>query len=149
VLSALITCIFLGGWHLPWGAVALAEGLGKSHPVLYGAVCGAVFGFKVVFLCWFQLIVRWTFPRFRYDQIMTLGWKVLLPLGLFNLFLTAALVLYDTSLHALAVVGLLEIAVLIALTNTKKAKSASGHEASGHGTGHAHPLPAAAASAHH
>jgi NADH-quinone oxidoreductase subunit H len=149
VLSALITCIFLGGWHLPWGAVALAEGLGKSHPVLYGAVCGTVFGFKVVFLCWFQLIVRWTFPRFRYDQIMTLGWKVLLPLGLFNLFLTAALVLYDTSLHALAVVGLLEIAVLIALTNTKKAKSTSGHEAAGHGTGHAHPLPAAAASAHH
>jgi NADH-quinone oxidoreductase subunit H len=140
VLSALVAAIFLGGWHLPLGAVALAEGLGKSHPVLYGAVCATVFALKVVFLCWFQLIVRWTFPRFRYDQIMTLGWKILLPLGLFNVFLTGALVLYDSSLHALALAGLLEIGILLALILTKKAKPVPGD---------AHPLPAAAASAHH
>ncbi len=140
VLSGLIAAIFFGGWHLGIGDVALAEGLGRSHPVLYGAMCATVFGLKIVFLCWFQLIVRWTFPRFRYDQIMSLGWKILLPLGLFNLFLTGALVLYDPSLHALALAGLLEIGILVGLTLTKKAKP--------HLTD-AHPLPAAAASAHH
>ncbi len=151
VLSALITAIFLGGWHLGFaGDLALAQGLGKSHPVLYGAFCGAVFAMKVVFLCWFQLIVRWTFPRFRYDQIMTLGWKVLLPLGLFNLFASAALVLLDPGLHWLAVAGLLEIAVLAGLTLTSKPPtSGSGHEAAGHGMPDVHALPAAAASAHH
>jgi NADH-quinone oxidoreductase subunit H len=150
VLSALITAIFLGGWH--FGIAfdeSLAQGLGHSHPVWYGAMCSMVFALKVLLLCWFQLIVRWTFPRFRYDQIMTLGWKILLPLGLFNLFLTGALVLYDPSLHALAVAGLLEIGLLIGLTFTKKAKPARSHEAAGHDAGHSHPLPAAAASAHH
>jgi NADH-quinone oxidoreductase subunit H len=141
VLSALITAIFLGGWHFGFAFDgALAGGLGRSHPVLYGAVCATVFAMKVVFLCWFQLIVRWTFPRFRYDQIMTLGWKILLPLGLFNVFLTGALVLYDPSLHALGVVGLLEIGLLLGLTLTKKTKP---H------TSDAHALSAAAVSAHH
>jgi NADH-quinone oxidoreductase subunit H len=150
VLSALITAIFLGGWHFGFAFDgALAEGLGNSHPVLYGAVCTTVFAMKIILLCWFQLIVRWTFPRFRYDQIMTLGWKILLPLGLFNLFLTAALVLLDPSLHALAVAGLLEIALLVGLTLTQKAKTGSGHAPAGHPTSDAHGLPAAAASAHH
>ncbi len=151
VLSALIAAIFLGGWHFGFAFdVALADGLGRSHPVLYGALCATVFSLKVVFLCWFQLIVRWTFPRFRYDQIMTLGWKILLPLGLVNLFLTGALVLLDPSLHWLAVAGLLEIALLVGLTLTTKAtKTGPGHEAAGHRTSDAHPLPAAAASAHH
>ncbi len=150
VLSALITAIFLGGWHFGFAFdVALAEGWGRSHPVLYGALCAMVFSLKVLFLCWFQLIVRWTFPRFRYDQIMTLGWKVLLPLGLLNLFLSAALVLLDPSLHWLAVAGLLEIALLVGLTLTTKAtKTGPGHEAAGHGTSDVHALPAAAASAH-
>jgi NADH-quinone oxidoreductase subunit H len=141
VLSALITAIFLGGWHFGFAFdIALAQGFGKSHPVLYGAMCTTVFTMKVIFLCWFQLIVRWTFPRFRYDQIMTLGWKILLPFGLFNLFLSAALVLYDPSLHALALAGFAEIAIVLGLTLTKKAKPAPSN---------AHALPAAAASAHH
>ncbi|MGO9065655.1 MAG: complex I subunit 1/NuoH family protein [Myxococcaceae bacterium] len=144
VLSALIAAIFLGGWHFGFaGDVALAQGLGTSHPVLYGALGSTVFALKVVFLCWFQLIVRWTFPRFRYDQIMTLGWKILLPLGLTNLFVSAALVLLDPSLHWLAVAGLLEIAVLVGLTLTSKAKKP------GPASAPAHSLPAAAASAHH
>lgn len=150
VLSALIAAIFFGGWHFGFAFDAAFEaGFGKSHPVLYAAVCSTVFCLKVIFLAWFQLIVRWTFPRFRYDQIMTLGWKILLPLGLFNLFLTGALVLLDPSLHALGVVGLLEIVILVGLTLTKKAKPASGPSAAGHGTSTGHPVPAAAASAHH
>jgi NADH-quinone oxidoreductase subunit H len=150
VLSALIAAIFLGGWHFGFAFDgALQAGWGKTHPVLYGAVCTTVFCLKVIFLCWFQLIVRWTFPRFRYDQIMTLGWKMLLPLGLFNLFLTGVLVLYDSSLHTLAIAGFLEIAILVGLTLTKKAKPQSGHEAAGHTTSDTQALPAAAASAHH
>ena len=46
-------------------------------------------GAKVVLLCWFQLLVRWTLPRFRADQLMNLGWKLLLPLSLANIMVTA------------------------------------------------------------
>jgi NADH-quinone oxidoreductase subunit H len=145
ILSALITAIFLGGWHFGFaGDAAFAAGWGTTHPVLYGAVCATVFGLKTIFLCWLQLMIRWTFPRFRYDQIMTLGWKILLPLGLFNVFLSGALVLLDPTLHWLAVAGLSEIGLLLALTLSKSQKRVEGSRASD-----AHALPAAAASAHH
>jgi NADH-quinone oxidoreductase subunit H len=150
VLSALITAIFLGGWTFGFvGDAAFAAGFGTAHPVLYGAVCATVFCLKTVFLCWVQLIVRWTLPRFRYDQIMTLGWKILLPLGLFNLFLSGALILLDPTLHWLAIAGLLEIALLVGLTLTKAQRPALGPASAGHGTHDAHAIPAAAATAHH
>jgi len=50
------------------------------------------FLFKVVALCMFLGMVRWTMPRFRYDQLMRLGWKGLVPLGLFNVLVTAFVV---------------------------------------------------------
>ena len=52
---------------------------------------GAFVG-KVVFFAWLFIWVRWTLPRFRYDQLMRLGWKVMLPLGLANLVVTALVV---------------------------------------------------------
>jgi len=146
VLSALITAIFLGGWHFGFiGDRAFAAGWGTSHPVLYGVVCATVFALKTIILCWLQLMIRWTFPRFRYDQIMTLGWKILLPLGLLNVFLSGALILLDPSLQWLGVVGLLEIAVLLGLTLTAGRKPARGPSAST--TPDAHALSTAAA--HH
>lgn len=68
---------------------------GLSHDG--GAIGAAVIEFltlaaKTLFFCWLFIWVRWTTPRFRYDQLMGLGWKVLLPIGLANLFVTALLV---------------------------------------------------------
>ncbi|NBU20669.1 NADH-quinone oxidoreductase subunit H, partial [bacterium] len=54
----------------------------------------ASFGIKVGFFMWFFVWVRWTLPRFRYDQLMDLGWKVMLPLSLVNIFVTGLMVYY-------------------------------------------------------
>ncbi|HSD89454.1 MAG TPA: complex I subunit 1 family protein [Kofleriaceae bacterium] len=77
--------ISAGGWYLPLphGVVALLQFL--------------AFGGKVVLLCWFQLMVRWTLPRFRADQLMNLGWKLLLPISLANIMVTALIKLIFTS----------------------------------------------------
>jgi NADH-quinone oxidoreductase subunit H len=50
----------------------------------------------VLLWCWILLLVRWTIPRFRYDQVMRLGWKMMLPLALANLLVTAVIVLLVT-----------------------------------------------------
>ncbi len=93
LVSALISTLFFGGWQVPYlqsDGFHLPGGtwLPLSNPVV--ALLGFVaFGIKVVFFCWLQILIRWTLPRFRYDQLMTLGWKGLLPLGLVNLMVTA------------------------------------------------------------
>lgn len=80
--SALITTLYLGGWQIPY-----AETLGIAQP--WFALLGvAAFCFKVALLIVFFVVIRWTLPRFRYDQLMHLGWKFMLPLALLNIFLT-------------------------------------------------------------
>ncbi|MCC6338305.1 MAG: NADH-quinone oxidoreductase subunit H [Myxococcales bacterium] len=147
VLSGVLAAIFFGGYYLPFGNEALM-GLPvmKAHPWLLGATLGTVFWLKVILLCYLQLAIRWTFPRFRYDQIQTLGWKILLPLGLANLFISGALVLWDPSLHSLALFGFVVLGVIVFLTLTpsrqvrlaKQAEEVHG----GHGHGDDHSLPA-------
>jgi NADH-quinone oxidoreductase subunit H len=87
--------MFLGGWSLPWiSDAALVGGLSGVFGsdlgnVLAMAVHVGTFLFKVIFMIWFQQLVRWSLPRFRYDQVMDLGWKVMLPLSLANIVVTA------------------------------------------------------------
>src|SRR5262249_48299287 len=133
ILSAVTTSIFFGGHQVPFFGQALAQSdFFTAHPIAWGAFSGTVFWVKVLLLCWLQLLIRWTFPRFRYDQIQALGWKMLLPAGLLNVFVTGALVLWDPSLRTLAVVGILEIATLLILTfsrGTPERESSLAHAA--------------------
>jgi NADH-quinone oxidoreductase subunit H len=84
--AVLIVILFLGGWHLgPLTGTGSDIGWGTALLrvlVLLGKVFVVVFGF---------MMIRWTLPRFRFDQLMALAWKVLLPLGLINLVLVATL----------------------------------------------------------
>ncbi len=84
VQCSLITTLFLGGWTIP-GVEAIPDSFLMS---LLGPI---VFSVKVFILILIFIQVRWTLPRFRFDQLMTLGWKRLIPLALGNLVITAML----------------------------------------------------------
>ncbi|MEI8134951.1 MAG: NADH-quinone oxidoreductase subunit NuoH [bacterium] len=81
--SAVMSVLFLGGWHLPF-----VETMGLA-PLLVTILGVAAFALKIFAFIFFFMWVRWSIPRFRYDQLMNLGWKVLLPIGIVNIVLTA------------------------------------------------------------
>jgi NADH-quinone oxidoreductase subunit H len=85
--SALITTLFLGGWSIPF-----AENLGLS-PITLSLLQVGAFVAKVFVVLMFYIVIRWTIPRFRYDQLMNLGWKVMLPLAIANILLTGGVLL--------------------------------------------------------
>lgn len=89
--SVLIVLLYLGGWALPFDKELL--GL-QDGSILLAVVNFGVFFLKVLFLLFFFIWVRWSIPRFRYDQLMNLGWKILLPLALANVIVTALGVLF-------------------------------------------------------
>ncbi len=96
-VGCLMTTLFLGSYHLPW---LLQDGFHFGNllfiPIPVWLVCVLqilTFFSKVFFFCWLQLMLRWTLPRFRFDQIMTLGWKKMLPLALLNVIITAFIIL--------------------------------------------------------
>jgi NADH-quinone oxidoreductase subunit H len=84
LFSLVLTLLFFGGWHLPF--VELPANTWWAALIGHGILMG-----KVVFFCVLQIVIRWTLPRFRYDQLMNLGWKILLPLSMANLMVYAAL----------------------------------------------------------
>ena len=97
MVAGLVTTMFFGGWQVPWLS---REGLALPGMSVLAVPALAVtllqvgaFMFKVLFFCWLQILIRWTVPRFRYDQLMRLGWKGMMPLALANLVVTAVLVL--------------------------------------------------------
>jgi NADH-quinone oxidoreductase subunit H len=88
VVSAIATTVYLGGWYFPW--VGRLE-LGGYHG-LYVAASIVIFITKMLLLLYLYFWLRWTLPRYRYDQLMDLGWKWLIPAALVNIVLTAVAV---------------------------------------------------------
>jgi NADH-quinone oxidoreductase subunit H len=95
IIGALFTTLFLGGYNLPYmsdagftlpGGITLAMSHGAV--VLTQLV---VFLVKVLLVCSFQILIRWSLPRFRYDQVLAFAWKFMLPLALINLVVTAVI----------------------------------------------------------
>jgi NADH-quinone oxidoreductase subunit H len=98
VIAGMTTALFLGGWQVPWlhsdFGFRLPGGIGLALPhLLIVALQVTAFVVKVSVMCWFLMLVRWTLPRFRYDQAMRLGWLALLPLSVLNIVVTAAVLL--------------------------------------------------------
>lgn len=98
-VGSLVATIFLGGWQVPWlygDGFYFTGGATPDIALPYWLVIAlriGAFAFKTIVILWLQFMLRWTLPRFRYDQIMTLGWKIMLPLSLANLIVTAFIVL--------------------------------------------------------
>jgi NADH-quinone oxidoreductase subunit H len=95
--AAVIATLFFGGWQVPF---LTDQGFGTPGNVWASLPATAVlllrigaFFAKLLFFAWLFIWVRWTIPRFRYDQVMRLGWKVLLPLSLANIFVTGLILL--------------------------------------------------------
>ena len=89
ISSAIIASLYFGGYNFPF-----IDQLGLPHNVL--TLLGTLIFFgKVFFFIFFFMWVRWTLPRFRYDQLMHVGWRVMIPLALFNILLTAVIVLWQ------------------------------------------------------
>ncbi|MCC6751185.1 MAG: NADH-quinone oxidoreductase subunit H [Deltaproteobacteria bacterium] len=88
-VGAIVTTVFLGGWQIP----GLQDGAFAHWIVVLLRV--AAFMAKVFVVCFIQLAIRWTLPRMRYDQLMRLGWKGMLPASIANVVITAALVMWS------------------------------------------------------
>ncbi|HCP46786.1 MAG TPA: hypothetical protein DIU15_12130 [Deltaproteobacteria bacterium] len=104
VIAGIVTSLFFGAYHVPGVHAVTDVWYWTQHPELvpgnlvFGATVPHVvvvvmrvlsFLCKLAFFCWFLVLIRWTLPKFRYDQIMRLGWKILLPISILNLLLTA------------------------------------------------------------
>jgi NADH-quinone oxidoreductase subunit H len=99
VISGLLTALFLGGWSVPYlsqetivGGISSVFGSGTAN-LLCMVIHVLTFILKMVVMIWFQMLIRWSLPRFRYDQVMDLCWKIILPLSLANVFVTALVML--------------------------------------------------------
>jgi len=88
--SGLAVTLFLGGWSLPFGWLA-PESIDAEVPFWHGLVHIGTFFAKVIGFILFFIVVRWTLPRFRYDQLMRLGWVFFFEIALANVVLTAVL----------------------------------------------------------
>jgi NADH-quinone oxidoreductase subunit H len=99
VIAGIIATIFLGGWSVPYlpqeaiiGAVGGVFGTGFATGLCM-LIHFLTFMMKLVAMIWLQMALRWTLPRFRYDQVMDLCWKILLPLSIANVFVTGLVIM--------------------------------------------------------
>ena len=99
VIGMIVTTLFLGGWSIPWLSQAeiiggLTPALGVTFATVLCMVLHVVsFLLKVIVMIWLQMALRWTLPRFRYDQVMDLCWKMILPISIANAFVTGGVIL--------------------------------------------------------
>jgi NADH-quinone oxidoreductase subunit H len=135
VLAAITTAVFLGAWH---PLVVPTEWLRQQvTPLWFGAICGGAFLVKMLVMMWLQLTIRWILPRFRFDQIQKLCWKILLPAAIVNVFVTAAAMLLDPSMRLLAWIGVATIVAIAAITAAvgrapAQEQHGAAHAAAGH-----------------
>lgn len=92
ISSAVISSLYFGGYNFPF-----IDQLGLSHNALTLLGTAIFFG-KIFFFIFFFMWIRWTIPRFRYDQLMHLGWRIMIPLALFNVLLTGFISLWKNNL---------------------------------------------------
>ncbi|MFB3117937.1 MAG: NADH-quinone oxidoreductase subunit H [Myxococcota bacterium] len=100
IIAALTATIFLGGWTVPYLSTdTIIGGISRFFDVGF-ATCLCIlihfstFMLKVFAMIWVQMLLRWSLPRFRYDQVMNLCWKILLPLSIANIFATGLVLLW-------------------------------------------------------
>ena len=99
IIAMLVATLFLGGWAIPFlsqetiiGGITPVFGVGFATGLCL-ILHVVTFLVKTVVLIWLQMALRWTLPRFRYDQVMDLCWKMILPLSIANIFVTGAVIL--------------------------------------------------------
>ena len=122
VNSALMVLLFLGGWSLGMFGFGLTTEVLAGMGLMGGFLGALIFLSKVMF---FMIVFVWfraTFPRFRFDQLMDLGWKFMIPLALANIFVTAIFILVGQEL-LMSWIGVITIAVTFAYVMKPKAKT--------------------------
>jgi NADH-quinone oxidoreductase subunit H len=96
-LSAIMATVFFGGYQVPFlhsdGFHLLGGHVWQLPHIAVLMIQTACWGLKIITFCWLQLLIRWTLPRIRPDQLMNLGWKQLLPVSIANVLITAGVVL--------------------------------------------------------
>lgn len=118
VVTAVATTVYLGGWYFPF-VYRFTEA--KGHHDLYVLVSLLVFLVKASLILYLYFWLRWTLPRFRYDQLMDIGWKWLIPSALINIALTALSVFLVQGLDAWNIAKTIKSTSPLLLTPTGKA----------------------------
>ena len=90
ISSTVIATLFFGGYNFPF----MDQVAASVSPVLFAIICVLTLLTKAICIILFFMFIRWTLPRFRYDQLMRLGWKSLIPLALVNMVITGAVILW-------------------------------------------------------
>ncbi|WP_266362869.1 NADH-quinone oxidoreductase subunit NuoH [Tellurirhabdus rosea] len=124
ISSAIISSLYFGGYNYPgmdWVRENLTASLGTTGHNLATAIGSAVFFGKIFFFIFFFMWVRWTIPRFRYDQLMNLGWKSLIPLAILNIVVTGFGLLYEVKYASWIIV-----AVMVVLAVASQARAPKG-----------------------